>query len=629
MTWTKEDSEKLYGIPDWSQNYFSINEKGNINVCPNPEEPENSLDLKYLADELSERGIRMPILIRFPQIVKHRIELLNQCFQNAFKDNHYSGSYRGVYPIKVNQHHQLLKHIQEYGNYLGLEAGSKPELLIVLALAKNNESLIICNGFKDEEFIETALLSLKLGKKTIIVVDRASELPLIIRVAKRLNIKPKIGFRAKLYSKGSGKWVESSGARSKFGLTPAEICDCIEELKTHDMLDCLELVHFHIGSQIKSIQAIKNSLKEGARYYADLRKMGADNLNYLDVGGGLAVDYDGTTDSDSSSNYDEQEYANDVVYSVSQVCERDNLPHPHIVTESGRSLVAHHSVLLFNVLGANKVRMEEPMVEVSPSDSPIITSLYETYNTLNSENLSEYYHDVISYKEDTLKLYTLGYMTLSDRAKAEKLIWAALTKIYDMSRGNEDYEDLRDNLKNELSDTYFCNFSVFQSAPDSWAVGHIFPVMPIHKLLQEPNRKAVIADLTCDSDGKIDTFVENYETTHTLAVHDFEEGKDEYFLGIFLLGAYQEALGDLHNLFGDTDAVDILINDGKYHIESVVEGDQVHEILSYIQYEKKDLIGRIRNASERSIREGNMTNHEARLLMQYYESGLNGYTYLE
>ncbi len=631
--WDIQKSSSLYGVNEWGGGYFKINDKGNLAVCPetskkNPNAP--SVDLKELTEELMERGIRLPILLRFPDIVKSRIQLLNNCFKNAFQENNYKGRYCGVYPIKVNQNHQLVRHIVDYGEQfsLGLEAGSKPELLVVLALSKADQSMIICNGFKDEEFVETALLSLKIGRNTVIVVDRMSELPLILKVADRLNIKPRIGLRAKLYSKGAGKWVESSGARSKFGLTPAELCECIEILKARNAIECLELVHFHIGSQIKSIQAIKSSLKEGARYYAEMRKMGATNLNYIDVGGGLAVDYDGTTSSDSSSNYSEQEYANDVVYAIAQVCERHDLPNPNIITESGRALVAHHSVLIYNVLGTNQVTRETPQVEITGNDSPLIHNLAEIYKNISPTNLSESYHDIQEITGDALKLYTLGYMSLQERAKSENLIAASFTKIYQLARQNPDFEDLANTLRNELSDTYFCNFSIFQSAPDSWAVKHTFPVLPIHKLSEEPTRRAIVADLTCDSDGKIDQFVENYQYVPSLAVHPYKEG-ESYYMGIFLLGAYQEALGDLHNLFGDTDAVDVLIDENTYTVESVVEGDKVSEILSYIQYDKRDLVNRIRIATENSIRKGTMTNLEAKLLLRYYEDGLDGYTYLE
>lgn len=626
--WSPEKSEKLYNINEWSGGYFHVNVKGNIQVCPS--KSKSGVDLRELTDELLERGIRPPILIRFPDIVKSRIKLLEQCFKNSIKENNYQANYLGVYPIKVNQNRDLVKHIVEYGkdSNLGLEAGSKPELLVVLALNDNPDSLIVCNGFKDEEFIETALLAQKLGKNVLIVVDRSSELPMILSVSKRLNIKPRIGFRCKLYTKGSGKWIESSGARSKFGLTPNEICKSIALLKSEDQLDTLEMVHFHIGSQVKHIQKIKDSLKEGAKYFAEIYRMGASSLKYLDVGGGLGVDYDGTGTTDSSTNYSEQEYANDVIHIVSQCCQRHEVPHPNIITEAGRSLVAHHSVLIFNVLGRNRVRRDKVEIETTKNDSPVIENLQEIYENLSLKTLNESFNDVLALREDALKLYTLGYLSLDERSKAEQLIWANLTKIYKLTKLDEEFEEVYLQLENMLSDTYFCNFSIFQSVPDSWAVKHNFPVVPIQKLHQKPNNRAVIADLTCDSDGKMDIFVEDYETKKSLAVHDLQAG-ESYYLGTFLVGAYQEALGDLHNLFGDTDSVDVTINNSGYIVEHVMEGDTVSEILSYVHYDRRDLVNQIRKATEKSILQGRLKNAEAKMLLKNYEEGLSGYTYLE
>ena len=630
QNWSNEKSAELYGINEWGAGYFKINAKGNISICPNPKNSPG-VDLKELTEDLLERGIRAPILIRFPDIVKERINLLSSCFNKAISDNNYQGEYCGVYPIKVNQNRDLVKHIVEYGREvnLGLEAGSKPELLVVLAQSsKNTESLIICNGFKDEEYIETALLAQKLGRKIIIVVDRKSELPLILKVADRLNTKAAIGLRVKLYAKGSGKWVESSGARSKFGLTPHEICESFDMLREHNALDCLRLVHFHIGSQVKSIQSIKESLKEGTKYFAELYKMGATELKYLDVGGGLGVDYDGTRSSDSSTNYTEQEYANDVIDIVIQTCKRHEVPHPNIVTESGRALVAHHSILIFNVLGANQLSRDHHDVVPRDQDSPVIQNLLDIYNNLNTNNINESYNDVLSLRDDALRLYTLGYLSLEERAKAEKLLWANFTKLHGIVKNNPDYEDLASSLEGSLCDTYYCNFSIFQSMPDAWAVKHHFPAMPIHRLNEEPSRRAILVDLTCDSDGKIDSFVENFVPKSSLAVHTLNND-EAYYLGVFLLGAYQEALGDLHNLFGDTDSVDVVITENGYSVEHVVEGDSVSEVLSYSQYDRKDLVSSIRMAIERGICENKITKNDAKILMRNYEEGLLGYTYLE
>lgn len=629
--WSIRKSLELYGTEYWGNSFFHINEEGNVSVTPKASQ-EQSIDLKVLTEQLQERGIRLPILVRFPDIVGSRIKLLNDCFQKAMKECDYTADYMGVYPIKVNQHKDLVKQVVEYGRgtKLGLEAGSKPELLVVLAMMENPNALVICNGFKDEEYVETALLAQKIGRNAIIVVDRMDELPIILKVSKKLGIKARIGFRVKLYSKGAGKWIDSSGARSKFGLTPPEVCECLEILEEEKCTDSLELVHFHIGSQIPSISSIKSSLKEGARYYAELKKMGANNLQYIDVGGGLGVDYDGTGKSNSSTNYSEQEYANDVVFTISQVCDQHDVEHPNIVTEAGRAMVAHHSILLMNVLGSNEVTKQGHEVSVEKKDSPIIHTLSEIFDGLHVDHLNEAFNDVMELKEDSLKLFTLGYLSLKERSKTENLIWANLTRILELAHiDTDEYEDLIGKLSNMLSDTYFTNFSIFQSIPDSWAVKHHFPVMPIHRLNEEPTRKAILVDLTCDSDGKIDNFVENSKPTKSLSLHPLIEGEN-YYMGFFLIGAYQEALGDLHNLFGDTDAVDVSLTDnGSYKLTHVTEGDTVAEVLSYLHYQRGELVSNIRNAIETNIVESRITNKEAKLLMKHYEEGLSGYTYLE
>ncbi|MGE3973334.1 MAG: biosynthetic arginine decarboxylase [Bdellovibrionales bacterium] len=627
--WTVEDSEAIYGIKNWGAGYFKINPKGRISITPHG--PNGAqVDLLELIEDLRDRGIRTPILVRFPDIVKSRIHLLNSCFDRAIKEYGYNGRYCGVYPIKVNQQKHLVKEIVSCGaKYnLGLECGSKPELLVVLGLMNAPDALIIANGFKDEEYIETALLSQKLGRNTIIVVDRYSELQMILAAAKKVNAKPRIGFRAKLESKGSGRWIDSSGARSKFGLTPAEIVQGVELLKQENMLDCLELLHFHIGSQISSIQAIKSSLKEGTRFLAELYALGA-RPKYIDVGGGLGVDYDGSGASDSSINYSEQEYANDVVSTIQAICDERKIPHPNIVTESGRSLVAHHSVLVFDVLGVNEVAKMSFSQPVDENDHKITRSLHEIYEGLKLENIRESYHDSLQFKEEALQLFTLGYLSLTQRAKIENLLWAINTKVAKLAATNEDYSDIIPALSQDITDTYFCNFSIFQSTPDTWAVEQLFPIMPIHRLSEEPRRKAVLVDLTCDSDGKLDRFISNeQEKKNALEVH-YLQPNTPYFLGAFLIGAYQEILGDLHNLFGDTDAVHINITEAGYTVEDVVEGDSVAEVLSYVQYERSELVDSIRRAAEAGIQRGTITKQEARLLLKHYEEGLAGYTYLE
>ncbi|MBX9768983.1 MAG: biosynthetic arginine decarboxylase [Bdellovibrionales bacterium] len=626
--WTLQDAEDLYGIKYWGAGYFKINEKGNVTVTPHGEKGP-AVDLMELVEDLQDRGIRAPILVRFPDIVKDRIQLLANCFTKAIQEYGYKGAYRGVYPIKVNQQRHLVSEIIEFGQstQLGIECGSKPELLVGLALMSTPNALVICNGFKDMEYIETALLAQKLGRNTLIVVDRMSELFEIIRAARKLNTRPRIGFRAKLDSKGAGKWVESSGARSKFGLTPSELVEGVEFLKREGLLDCLELLHFHIGSQITSIQAIKTSLTEGVRFYVELVGMGA-KMKYMDVGGGLGVDYDGSGSSDSSINYSEQEYANDVVATIQAICDEKNVAHPVIVTEAGRALVAHHSVLVFNVLGVNEIAEMQLIHNPDSKDHKIVKDLFEIYEKLTPENVNEFYNDLMQIKNDALQLFSYGYLSLENRAKAEKLTRAIMTKIEQCARRNEDAADIMAAMENELTDSYFCNFSVFQSVPDSWAVGHIFPLMPIHRLTEAPTKKATIVDLTCDSDGKIDRFSQTGKIKHALELHPFKEDKP-YFVGVFLVGAYQEILGDLHNLFGDTDAVHVGISEAGYTIEHVVEGDSVAEVLSYLQYNRAELVNSIRRATELGIQASSITKQEAKILLKHYEDGLAGYTYLE
>jgi arginine decarboxylase len=590
-----------------------------------------SVDLFELTQDLLDRGIRVPIMIRFPDIIKARVELLNNCFSKAFADHGYRGSYRGVYPIKVNQQRHLVQELVKYGKdySMGLECGSKPELLVVLALMHTPDALIICNGFKDAEYIETAILSQKLGRNTIIVVDRKEELKMIIDVAKKFNSRPKIGFRAKLNTQGAGKWVDSSGARSKFGLTSVEIVDGIEVLKQEGMLDCLELLHYHIGSQVPSIQSIKSSLKEGARFFTEIYKMGA-GLKYIDVGGGLGIDYDGSGNSDSSVNYSEQEYANDIVSVLQTLCDEKGIPHPSIVTESGRFLVAHHSVLVFNVMGVNDLHRNEPPSPASKSDPSIMQDLQYIFEKVNKDNINECFNDLFQAKQETLQLFTYGVLSLEQRAWCESMYFTIATKMMIMAKSVPDTDDIIANLSKELCDTYYSNFSLFQSLPDSWAVGQLFPVIPIHRHEQEPTREGTLADLTCDSDGVIEKFIDTKsgEPKETLSLHQFNIG-EQYYLGVFLTGAYQEILGDLHNLFGDTDAVHISLNGIGYTIDHYVPGDTVTEVLSYVQYGRSEMVDNVRQATEESIQKGTITKQEAKLLIKHYEEGLSGYTYLE
>lgn len=631
-TWSTKKSLSLYSVKEWSKGYFSINDAGNLCVTPRGDNGPK-LDLKQLVDDLRERGLRLPLWIRFPDIVASRIRELNECFQRAFSDYNYQGKYRGVYPIKVNQQRSLVEDIVRFGleTNLGLEAGSKPELLIALALQENPNALLICNGFKDRPYIETALLATRLGRNVIVVIDRFEELGLLIQQCKKLDIRPNIGFRAKLESKGAGKWVESSGARSKFGLTATEIVNGIEILRNEGMLDCLCLLHFHLGSQISSIRPIKDSLSEAVRLFAEICDMGA-KLRYLDVGGGLGVDYDGSkTNSENSVNYSEQEYANDVVSSMQSVCDERGLQHPDIITEAGRALVAHHCVMVYNVLGQNEIMKYGAPDVPEENDHQLVHDMYQDWLELNSKNMLEAYHDTLQAKDEAINLFKLGYLNLRSRAKLESLFWHTISKIRRTAAGmpaSAVPEEIQ-NLDQMVQDSYFCNFSIFQSAPDHWAVKQLFPVMPVHRLNEQPTKQVTLMDLTCDSDGKMDRFIDIKDVKRALDVHTLREG-EEYFLGMFMLGAYQEILGDLHNLFGDTDAVHVSIKDNEeYEIDHYVEGDSVKQVLGYVQYNKSNLMERMRVAVEAALKEKRMSIQEGRELLGHYEESLNGYTYLD
>jgi arginine decarboxylase len=626
------ENADLYAISHWGNPYFRLNSLGHVEVTPHGPGSNQSLDLFELTQDLMDRGMRVPIMIRFPDILKHRVSQINDCFQKAFFEHQYKGCYRGVYPIKVNQQRHLVEELLKHGKpySLGLEAGSKPELLVVLSMLDNPEALIVCNGFKDSEYIETALMAQKLGKQLIIVVDRFEEIDLIIQCSKKYQVRPHIGFRVKLNSQGAGRWVDSSGARSKFGLTSVEVVEGIETLKAHHMLDCLELIHFHIGSQIPKIQSIKASLKEGVRFFTEIYKMGATELKFVDVGGGLGVDYDGSGSSDASVNYSIQEYANDVVSALQSLCDEKGVPHPDIITESGRYLVAHHSVLVFNVTGHNNLIRLEPPRKATAQDHQVMQDLQYIFDKVSDKNLNESFNDLSQLRQEFLQLFTYGVLTLEQRAWTEAMHLAIATKMIHLVQDYEDGEHIRNSLRQELCDTYFCNFSIFQSIPDLWAVEQIFPVMPIHRLTEVPTIHATLADLTCDSDGKIDTFIDSQSggTRPTLPVHELKKG-ESYFMGIFLTGAYQEILGDLHNLFGDTDAVHVSLTENGYLLDHYIPGDSVTEVLSYVQYLHHNMIEKIRQSAEDSIQKGILSKQEAKALLRFYEEGLSGYTYLE
>jgi len=626
--WTIRDSLELYLVQSWGAGFFTINESGRVEVRPGGN-GGGGIDLLELVGDLERRGLRPPLLVRFSDILASRVKGLCAAFESAIHEYGYRGRYRGVYPIKVNQQRQVVEEIIAEGapHGVGLEAGSKPELLVALALLETPGALIVCNGYKDRAYIETALLAQRLGRNTIIVIDRFREIDLLIKTSRELGIRPRIGVRARLTTKGAGKWVESTGDRSKFGLSAVEIVEAVERLRSEDMLDCLELLHFHIGSQITAIRAHKDALREASRIYVELHKLGA-RPSAIDVGGGLGVDYDGSqTNFHSSMNYSVQEYANDVVAFIQEACDASRVPHPDVVTEAGRAMVAHHSVLIFDVLGVNEMVTGRPPEPVHEDDPKVLRDLSEVWSGISRKNVQEAYHDALQLKEEASTLFSLGYLDLRARARVERMFWDCCEKILRIVRElpyvPEDLED----LEKGLADTYYGNFSVFQSAPDHWAVKQLFPVMPIHRLDERPTRRGVFADLTCDSDGKIDQFIDQRDVKDVLPLHPYNGLP--YYIGVFLVGAYQEILGDMHNLFGDTDAVHVRLDEqGRTVVEHVVEGDEVHEVLSYVEYDQRQLIERVRRTIEAALREGTISLEESARLRKQYEQGLQEYTYL-
>jgi arginine decarboxylase len=629
--WTLQDSADTYLIDKWGSPYFGINAKGHLAYQPNGP-AKGEIDLRALVDDLRRRDIQAPILIRFNDILKSRVKNINDCFNHSITSYGYKGAYRGVMPIKVNQQRHVVEELVRHGKpfHLGLEAGSKPELLVAIALLEDSDALLICNGYKDHEYIETALYAQWLGLRPYLVLDRFAELDLVIAASKKLGIRPHIGMRAKLSTRGAGRWKESTGDRSKFGLSAREMVQAVEKLREANLLDCLELLHFHIGSQITAISSVKDAIREAAHLYCNLRSLGATALQVVDCGGGLAVDYDGSqTNFHSSKNYSTQEYANDLVSILQDTCDAHSVEHPTIVTEAGRALVAHHSVLVFNVLGTHDFSDAAAAAHAPEKDEhDILHRMWEAFNAVNKRNFQEAYNDIIEQKEESVTLFSHGVIDLTTRARAEELFWATCRRIQKTIR-EADYvpDDLR-GLDKDLSDTFYCNFSVFQSLPDAWAVGHLFPVMPLHRLDEEPQRQAILADLTCDSDGKLDHFIDLRDVRNTLPLHA-PDGKP-YYLGAFLVGAYQEILGDLHNLFGDTNAVHVSLDDaGNYHLEHLVEGDTVADVLSYVEYDRAELLRRVRRTAETAVRSGRFSPEHFAQFMKRYETGLSGYTYLE
>ncbi len=628
--WRIEDSAELYNITGWGKDYFRINSKGNIEVCPRGLEGP-AVDLRQILDEIQLSDIYPPVLLRFPDILDSRIERLSDCFERSSKEFNYRGKYYSVYPIKVNQQRPVVEEIVRHGKKfnIGLEAGSKPELHAVLAIMDNPDSLIVCNGYKDSEFIELALLAQKMGKLVFLVVEKLNELKLIRQIAEKLDVRPNIGIRIKLSSSGSGKWEESGGDQSKFGLNSSELMEAVAYARENNLMDCLRLIHFHLGSQITNIRKIKAGFREVAQFYVQLAQLGC-KIDFVDIGGGLGVDYDGSgTSFDSSVNYSVQEYANDAIYSLISAADKHELPHPNLISESGRALTAHHSVLLFNVLEVAQPPIydaeEHPVTE---NHHELVRDLQKILGSLNSRTLMEHWHDTLQIREDALDLFSLGMLDLENRAMVERLFWAIAREALRISQDLKHRPEELKVLSKRLADKYFCNFSLFQSLPDSWAIDQLFPIIPVHRLNEKPERLGTIQDITCDSDGKIDRFIGVQDYSSTLPLHAFDN-KEPYYLGVFLVGAYQEILGDLHNLFGDTHAVHISVDKEGYTIDKVIDGESVADVLDYVQFSAKKLVKNMETWVGTSIKEGKLTLEQGKVFLANYRSGLYGYTYLE
>ena len=627
--WTIEDSRELYNINGWGVSYFGVNDKGNVYVTPCKDKTQ--IDLREVMDELALRDVTSPVLLRFPDILDNRIEKTASCFDVAKKEYGYKGENFIIYPIKVNQIQPVVEEIISHGRKfnLGLEAGSKPELHAVLAVQCQSDSLIICNGYKDQAYIELALLAQKMGKRIFIVVEKLNELETIASVAKKLNVKPNLGIRIKLASSGSGKWEESGGDASKFGLTSAELLQALDIMEKKGWHDCLKLIHFHIGSQITKIRRIQTALREASQFYINLHKMGY-KVEFVDCGGGLGVDYDGTrsSNSESSVNYSIQEYVNDCIYTFVEAADKNELPHPNLITESGRSLTAHHSVLVIDVLETASLPEMPEEFEAKPDDHKLVKDLYDIWDNLSSRSMLEDWHDAEQIREEALELFSHGIVDLKTRAEIERMYWSVAHEINVLAKNIKHVPEELKNLDKLLADKYFCNFSLFQSLPDSWAIDQLFPIVPIQRLNERPTRNATLQDITCDSDGKIANFVAEGHTSHVLPIHSLKKN-ESYYLGIFLVGAYQEILGDMHNLFGDTNAVHISVKDGKYNIDQIIDGETVEEVLDYVQYNPKKLVRQLETWVTKSVKEGKISLEEGKEFLDTYRSGLYGYTYLE
>lgn len=627
--WRVEDSAELYNIDGWGVDYFSINEKGNVIVTP--QRNGISVDLKELIDELVLRDVSTPVLVRFPDILDDRIINISNCFRKASEEYDYKAQNFIIYPIKVNQMRPVVEEIVGHGKKfnIGLEAGSKPELHAVIATNTDPESLIICNGYKDEDYVELALLAQKMGKRIFIVAEKLNELKLITNISKRLKIKPNIGIRIKLASEGSGKWEESGGDISKFGLTSSELLEAIDFIEKNKIKDCVKLIHFHIGSQVTKIRRIKAALREASQFYVQLWNLGF-NIEFVDIGGGLGVDYDGTasSNSESSINYTLQEYVNDSVSTFVDASNKNNIPHPNVITESGRSLTAHHSVLIFEVLETATLPEWDEEEEISENDHELVKEIYNLWDNFSQQRMLETWHDAQQIREEALDRFSLGIIDLKTRAQIERLFWSIARRVYQVAGKARHVPDELRQISKILSDKYFCNFSLFQSLPDAWAIDQIFPIMPIHRLNEQPTIAATIQDMTCDSDGKIDNFIATSNNSHYLPVHPLKP-KEPYYMGVFLVGAYQEILGDLHNLFGDTNAVHVSVNEEGYRIDQVIDGESIAEVLEYVQYSPKKMVRSVESWVTSSVKAGIISLEEGKEFLSNYRSGLYGYTYLE
>ena len=627
--WRIEDSEELYNIKGWGASYFGINDKGHAVVTPLKDGVE--VDLRELVDELALRDVTAPMLVRFPDILDNRIEKISHCFKRASEEYNYKGQNFIIYPIKVNQMRPVVEEVVSHGKKynLGLEAGSKPELHAVIATNMDSDSLIICNGYKDESYIELALLAQKMGKRIFLVVEKMNELRLIAKIAKKLDMRPNIGIRIKLASSGSGKWEQSGGDASKFGLTSSELLEALDFLREKKMEDCLKLIHFHIGSQVTKIRHIQTALVESSQFYVQLHRLGF-NIEFVDIGGGLGVDYDGTRSgsNEGSVNYSIQEYVNDAISTLVDISDKNGIPHPNIITESGRALSAYHSVLIFDVLETAHLPEWDDDIDIKPEDHELVRELYTIWDKLNQNTMLEAFHDAEQIRDESLNLFSHGLVDLQTRAQIECLYWSVMREVNHIAQNLKHTPDELRGLPKLLADKYFCNFSLFQSLPDSWSIDQIFPIMPLQRLDEKPDKEATLQDITCDSDGKIANFITTRSVSNYLPVHSLKQ-KEHYYIGVFLVGAYQEILGDMHNLFGDTNAVHISVDEKGYSIDQVIDGETVAEVLDYVQFNPKKLVRTLETWVSKSVKEGKITVDEGKEFLSNYRSGLYGYTYLE